>query len=123
MFQNINELRTYDNRSIVVRADPDTELRDLFRARVFQSYAKLDEALMRPDIHLGSPPSQLAKAGRMNAQGISVFYGAKDPSVALAEVRPPVGSKVAVARFEIILPLNLLDLTSLARIHPEGSVS
>ena len=58
----------------------------------------------------------------MNAQGISVFYGAKDPSVALAEVRPPVGSKVAVARFEIILPLNLLDLTSLARIHPEGSV-
>jgi hypothetical protein len=69
---------------------------------------------MRPDRHLGSPPSGAAAAGRMNARGISVFYGANDPRVALAEVRPPVGSRVAVARFEIIRPLRLLDLTALS---------
>jgi len=50
----------------------------------------------------------------MNARGVSVFYGAIDPRVALAEVRPPVGSRVAVARFEIIRPLRLLDLNALA---------
>jgi hypothetical protein len=38
----------------------------------------------------------------MNAQGIAVFYGATDASVALAETRPPVGSKVLVGAFEII---------------------
>lgn len=38
----------------------------------------------------------------MNARGVSVFYGANDPTAAIAEVRPPVGSQVAVAQFEII---------------------
>lgn len=49
----------------------------------------------------------------MNAAGISVFYGATDASVALAEVRPPVGSRVIVARFEIVRPLRLLDFGAL----------
>jgi RES domain len=46
----------------------------------------------------------------MNAQGIAVFYGATDPLVALADVRPPVGSTVAVGRFELIRPVRLLDV-------------
>jgi hypothetical protein len=58
----------------------------------------------------------------MNARGISVFYGANDPGVALAEVRPPVGSWVAVARFEIVRPLRLLDLTALSQVIVEGSI-
>jgi RES domain len=58
----------------------------------------------------------------MNAGGIAVFYGANEPNVAIAEVRPPVGSKVAVARFEIIRPLRLLDLTALAAVSERGSV-
>ena len=67
-------------------------------------------------------PSHAATAGRMNARGISVFYGATDPKVALAEVRPPVGSFVVVGRFEIIKPLQLLDLTALSAVHIEGSI-
>ncbi len=59
----------------------------------------------------------------MNAAGIAVFYGATDPSVALAEVRPPVGSKVLIAFFEVIRPLRLLDLPALAGIVSEkGSI-
>lgn len=68
------------------------------------------------------PPARLASAGRMNARGISVFYGATNAGVALAEVRPPVGSKVAVAKFEIIRPLRLLDLTALDGVQDGGSI-
>jgi hypothetical protein len=77
---------------------------------------------MRPDREIGSPPAIHANAGRMNARGISVFYGANDPKVALAEVRPPVGSQVAVGRFEIVRPIRLLDLTALSNVATRGSV-
>jgi hypothetical protein len=58
----------------------------------------------------------------MNARGISVFYGATGASTAVAEVRPPVGSKVAVARFAITRPLRLLDLTVLDKVNDDGSI-
>lgn len=58
----------------------------------------------------------------MNASGISVFYGAKDASSALAEVRPAVGSKVVVAHFLFTRPLKLLDLRSLETITCSGSL-
>lgn len=64
----------------------------------------------------------LAKAGRMNAHGISVFYGANTPSIALAEVRPPVGSRVTVAKFDIVRPLQLMDITSLEDVYESGSI-
>jgi len=106
----------------VVDAGPGKALSALYRARVFQANEKLEEALARPDRHLGSPPSVQAAAGRMNARGISVFYGASAPEVALAEVRPPVGSQVAVARFEIIRPIRLLDLTAFDTVRMRGSI-
>jgi len=56
----------------------------------------------RPDIEIGPPPPARAMAGRMNARGIAVFYGALDAATAVAEVRPPSGSKVLVGRFEIL---------------------
>ena len=58
----------------------------------------------------------------MNAQGISVFYGATCPDIVLAEVRPPVGSFVALACFEIIRLLRLLDLTAFGDVHQFGSI-
>jgi hypothetical protein len=82
----------------------------------------LEEALCRPDIHLGSPPARLANAGRMNARGISVFYGSTTAQTAIAEVRPPVGAKAAVARFSIIRPLRLLDLIALEHVQDGGSI-
>ena len=122
VFKDIDKMSTIDGTPLVIDAGPDAALRAVFRARVFQSEDKLVEALCRPDLHLGSPPSFFAVAGRMNARGISVFYGANEPSVAVAEVRPPVGSKVTVARFDIIRPLRLLDLTALSKIVEYGSV-
>lgn len=122
IFSGIDKISTTDGRPLVIDAGPQTALTAVFRARVFQSDEKLVEALCRPDRHLGSPPAVLAVAGRMNARGISVFYGANDPGVAIAEVRPPIGSQVAVARFDIVRPLRLLDLTALSAVTEHGSV-
>jgi len=122
LFDNIDQMKTSQGQSLIIEAGPETNLKDLYRARVFQSDDKLKLCMKRPDKELSAPPSYFAYAGRMNARGISVFYGATSVSTALAEVRPPVGSKVAVARFEIIRRLRLLDLSALADVNETGSV-
>ncbi|MBI5102361.1 MAG: RES domain-containing protein [Nitrospirae bacterium] len=122
VFDGIDTMKTRDGRSLIVNAGADTEFSEVFRARSFQSRDSLELAVARPDNHLGSPPSVQASAGRMNALGISVFYGANKPMVALSEVRPPVGSKVVVGRFEIIRPIRLLDLTALNDVTTRGSI-
>ena len=121
IFDGIGELQTRDGRPLVVDAGPGTDFHILYRARVFQSDHRIEAALGRPDIHLGSPPASLAAAGRMNARGISVFYGARNQRAAIAELRPPVGGQIAVAQFEIIRKLRLLDLTALSDIRVTGS--
>jgi hypothetical protein len=121
IFDGIGELQTRNGRSLVVDAGPGTDFHILYRARVFQSDDQLEAALGRPDIHLGSPPASLAVAGPMNARGISVFYGASNQKAAIAEVRPPVGSQIAVAQFEIIRKLRLFDLTGLSDVRVTGS--
>ncbi len=122
IFEGIDQLKARDGRPLILDAGPGTAFHTLYRARVFQSDSKLEAALCRPDTLLGSPPSPLAMAGRMNARGISVFYGAGDAMTAIAEVRPPVGSQVAVAQFEILRKLRLLDLTALNDVHIAGSI-
>lgn len=122
VFKGIEKLKTRDNRPIFVKIGPREKISALYRARVFQTDTKLKMALSYPDKELGPPPSPFATAGRMNASGISVFYGATEPGIAVAEVRPPVGSQVVVARFSLIRSLNLLDLTALSDNYPEGSI-
>jgi hypothetical protein len=122
MFGNVDTIKTINRRPLVVHAGPKRSLNHLFRARVFQTDDELKKALCRPDQHLGSPPVRLASGGRMNAQGISVFYGATAARAAIAEVRPPVGSNVVVAKFTITRPLRLLDLTALGNAWDGGSI-
>jgi hypothetical protein len=123
IFDGIGKLLTREGRLLVVDAGPGTDFHTLYRARAFQSDDKLLVALSRPDIFLGSPPAHLAAAGRMNARGISVFHGASSSKAAIAEVRPPVGSQVVVAQFDVIRKLRLLDLTSLNHIRETGSIA
>ena len=122
VFGGVDQLKTHDGRPLVVAAGPQTALDHLCRARVFQADDQLKGALARPDRQLGSPPHRSARAGRMNAQGIAGLYGATHAQVAIAEVRPPVGSQVVVARFSICRPLRLLDLTALEDAHDGGSI-
>ncbi|MCA1454101.1 RES family NAD+ phosphorylase [Bradyrhizobium sp. BRP22] len=123
IFHGISELQTRDGRPLVVDAGPGTDLHTLYRARVFQSDERLEAALARPDLYLGAPPAPFAAAGRVNARGISVFYGANNRRAAIAEVRPPLGSQIAVAQFEIIRKLRLLHLTALSDVRVTESLS
>lgn len=122
IFDGLATLQTRDGRDIIVTAGPGQSIARLFRGRAFQAEAKLHEAMGRPDLHLGPPPMALATPGRMNALGVSVFYGASEAQTAVAEVQPPVGAWVLVGQFEIIRPLRLLDLTALAVVAASGSV-
>jgi hypothetical protein len=122
IFTGINTLTVKGRKSTIVKVGPGQKITYLYRARVFQSENRLQEALASPVAELGSPPSNVATAGRMNAQGIAVFYGADTPDTAIAEVRPPVGSEVVVSRFDILEKLNLLDLTALQDLRPKGSL-
>jgi hypothetical protein len=122
VFKDLEVEKTVDGDPIVLEAGRGKTISVLFRARTFQSDSKLKEALCRPDQKIGSPPSDLATAGRMNAHGISVFYGATDPKVAVAEVRPPVGSRVVVGQFLVIRPVRLLDVEALRSVLVKGSV-
>jgi hypothetical protein len=122
LFADLDQRTTSKGEPVIVRAGPDTARTSFFRARVFHKSDELDQAMMRPDLHLGPSPSAFARAGRMNANGISMFYGASDSEVALAEVRPPVGSRALVGEFQIIRPVRLLDVAALQSVYIEGSI-
>ncbi|MGD0813512.1 MAG: RES family NAD+ phosphorylase [Verrucomicrobiota bacterium] len=123
IFADLPNLRTSKASPAVMSVGPEAEIKSLYRARVFAAEdEKLEEALKYPWEHLGPPPMLAATAGRMNARGISVFYGAIESATALAEVRPPVGSKVAIAKFTIERSLKLLDVEALKSVAITGSI-
>jgi hypothetical protein len=114
--------QTHEGHPVIKEAGPGTDMPSLFRGRYFQSTTCMEEALTHAEQQLGPPPSRLASAGRMNAGGIAVFYGATSPSVVLSEIRPPVGSYVVIGRFNLTRKVRLLDIEALASIRVTGSV-
>ena len=123
IFDGLSSHVTHDGKSIIVEAGPGKEIAALYRARVFPPYdPAIEEAISWPNRDIGPPPSKAAKSGRMNARGVSIFYGATEEAVAVAEVRPPVGSHVGAARFEIVQPLRLLDVEAFRSILVKGSL-
>lgn len=122
IFGGVAAYRRGDSNPLIIAAGPGTAHPAFFRARVFQSEKELLAAVKRPDLELGPPPESVARAGRMNARGISVFYGATNIETAISEVRPPVGSQVLVGRFDIIRPIQLLDLNALSTVRVIGSI-
>lgn len=90
--------------------DPD---RFIYRGRTANSVHESAAILRQPINQLAAPGPGQASAGRMNAAGISVFYGAFDADTCVAELRAPVGGSTLVGKFEIIRPLRVLDLARL----------
>lgn len=122
LFNGLDGQVTRGGSPVVVVAGPEREVKAFYRARAFHHENEVDDTLLRPDVHLGPPPAAKAKAGRMNAHGISVFYGAFDKDVSLAEVRPPVGSQAVVGEFVLVRDVRLLDVSALQSLFVEGSV-
>lgn len=116
LFYDIDTFRVKGSESPIKLIDEKTTF---FRARVFESFEDVEIALKNPERQFGPPPSEIARSGRMNAQGIPVFYGAASAEVAMAEVRPAVGSYVVVAPFETMRKLRVLDISAMDLIIHE----
>ncbi|WP_043241023.1 MULTISPECIES: RES family NAD+ phosphorylase [Pseudomonadaceae] len=124
VFGDIEQLQTdLAGRSTIVVAGPQHPISAFHRARSFDNETGLSDALMHPELSLGPTPKGIASAGRMNAKGISVFYGSTDERTAIAEVRPPVGSFVATAVFELTRPIRLLNLADFSSVRPNAAWS
>lgn len=123
VFGDIEQLTASGGSSAIVSAGPEHSIRAFHRARSFESEAGLAHALSHPELNLGPTPKGIASAGRMNAKGISVFYGSTDEQTAIAEVRPPVGGFVATAVFDLTRPLRLLSLADLSSVRPRAGLS
>lgn len=123
IFGSIEDDRALFDDGVVVRLGTGSQFDTLFRARVFQTTDAMEDAFEHPERHFGAPPSGKGSAGRMNAKGVPVFYGATKPEIAISEVRPPVGSHVVVAQFKVTRPLRVLDLRKLGsiKLKPDAS--
>lgn len=86
---------------------------DVLRARVVRSDSELRALVEASSRELGAPPHEKAQAGRMNAAGIAVFYGALDSDTCLAEMRPALGGRVLVGEFRTTRALRVLDFRRL----------
>ena len=119
LFSGIDKLVTHGGEPVVrVLSMEDS----VFRARVAKNTEELDGILKGAPSSLGAPHSRHASPGRMNAEGISVFYGATDANTCIAEIRAPVGSSVVIGRFSPLRELRLLDLTRLKSVFVKGSL-
>jgi len=65
------------------------------------------------DNQLAAPPACYAKANRMSAEGISIFYGANNIKTALAEIYNAIDRYATVAQFKNNQKLFLLDLSKI----------
>jgi RES domain-containing protein len=98
-----------------------THVRDLSLVRLmtkgtqlFRVREKLTEATWKlEESQLLAPPNKLAAAGRMNPAGISYMYLATEPRVAFSEVLSSPPCVAALAEFDVVKDLRLLNLTSL----------
>jgi len=75
-----------------------------YRARINIFSTPIDIAQM------GKPPAKISTNGRANPIGIPYLYVASTPETAIAEIRGHKNETVTVARFEIVMDLELADL-------------
>ena len=121
IFRNLSSQVTIDGEPVVRSMQPDADGCDIYRARIAFSMNALEKIIRELPRSLAAPPHKHAKSGRMNAGGISVFYGAMDIDTCIAEVRAPVSSYVVIAKFRPVRPIKVLDLNRLQKIYVEGS--
>ena len=83
-----------------------------YRAHSLIKNEKIDYTSER----LGAPPSKKAKANRMSAAGISVFYGTDDIKTAMKEVLQPNTDSFVIAEFSNSQKIKYLDLTGIKNL-------
>jgi RES domain len=99
-----------ENRNAVCEFPQGSEI---YRARICKSEKDINDSLSEPFKNVGPPPPEKASAGRMNPEGIPVFYGSLNWETCLAETRPAIGNDTAVIKLMTTKPLRLLDFSRL----------
>lgn len=122
MFEELHGYADYRGQHVISTIAPGDANARFVRGRVAQDEADIRRFLLNPAAELGPPPRGTASAGRMNAAGVSVFYGAFDIETCRAEIRPPVGAHAVFASFELIRSVRLLDFDLLLFATVEGSI-
>lgn len=121
IFQDLNKLSGFDSKEKVT--SPVLQImpigKKIWRGRKCSSNVELKQYLAEPENTLGPPPSTIARAGRMNSEGVSVFYGSRESTTCAAEMRPPIGEKVLTAEFETNRPLRLLNFIVLDMVESD----
>ena len=113
IFENLDSLRAIGSKSVIREIKPGDRDSSFWRARTALSAWDIKPIIESLSSQLGPPPSDKATAGRMNAEGIPVFYGALEEQTCVSEVRAPVGSYVVLVKFDLLNPISVLDLTKL----------
>jgi RES domain len=86
---------------------------ELYRARICSSPETMKAMLSEPFKNVGPTPPEQARSGRMNPEGVPVFYGSFDWETSLAETRPALGNDTAVIKLVTTKVLRLLDFIRL----------
>ena len=126
LFGEINTLKSW-NETAGTLTDPAIldlpENSRIYRARAAESNSLLLKIVENPLANVGPPPAESAKAGRMNAEGVCILYGARELSTCLAEMRPPIGGQTAVIQLQTTSQLRLLDFSRLETAYSGGGLS
>jgi len=113
LFKDIDDIKAWDRGKQKRVCYKLSVGKKLFRARVVDSRSTQVEVIAKPALHVGPPPPELARSGRMNAEGVSVLYASTEASTCVAEMRPAIGSTLAVIELNTTRKLRLLDLRRL----------
>jgi hypothetical protein len=82
----------------------------IYRARLERAAGEAKVLFEAPARELCSPPAIKAAAGRMNSFGIRAFYGALAEELCVAELRPPLTSRLVTGKFHPTRDLRIVDL-------------
>jgi hypothetical protein len=108
--------------SVVRNIEPDCGW-SIYRARRVSGEREFSKFFANGASELGPPPPEFATAGRMNAEGVPVFYGSSDRETCVSELRPQIGSMVATAEFRLTRRVTVLDFRVLENCFGESSLS
>ena len=119
IFADLNSLTSGWTGPAIRHINPGGSDSYFWRGRAIYSGGDAKKIIDSPSPEMGPPPSNKAKAGRMNAEGIPVFYGALEERTCLAEIRAPVGSCVVLGKFALLTSVRILDLGALSMSDTE----